>query len=420
MRDTLVTFARLRLSRRHHRQQRRAVLESALKATCRALHLRGIRSSFCRTSRGSWSDGTTNAAESPRTARRWCMPSRTPLCRSSDHRGSFGAGSATACAVAPPHEPHGCCGVAERPHLRDGRRARPPRCSRPSEGSLGREGQTLSPDEAALKSRSSKNTISEGSPYYSTARLWDDGVLDPAKTRDALALGLSAAFAPRLPKPGSASSACDEPEHAHAHDRAALALIQRVLVANRGEIAVRIFHALPPHGYRHGGGLLSAADADAPFVTAADAPFIRPASKRGATISTSRRSSTPPGTRADAVHPGWLSVGERVVRERVRRGRPDLHARLPRSSPDGIEDLGSSDGGAAGVPGAGRDSVRKPTKLPRPSRRSASPPCSKPRPAAAARACASCERPPRSSKRFARHGGKRSDRSGEARCMSSG
>ena len=34
----------------------------------------------------------------------------------------------------------------------------------------------------------------EGSPYYSTARLWDDGILDPADTRQALALGLSAAF----------------------------------------------------------------------------------------------------------------------------------------------------------------------------------------------------------------------------------
>jgi 3-methylcrotonyl-CoA carboxylase beta subunit/propionyl-CoA carboxylase len=33
----------------------------------------------------------------------------------------------------------------------------------------------------------------EGSPYYSTARLWDDGILDPVETRQALALGLSAA-----------------------------------------------------------------------------------------------------------------------------------------------------------------------------------------------------------------------------------
>ncbi|HEX3580889.1 MAG TPA: carboxyl transferase domain-containing protein, partial [Thermoanaerobaculia bacterium] len=35
---------------------------------------------------------------------------------------------------------------------------------------------------------------SEGSPYYSTARLWDDGVIDPAETRNYLALGLSIAY----------------------------------------------------------------------------------------------------------------------------------------------------------------------------------------------------------------------------------
>jgi acetyl-CoA carboxylase carboxyltransferase component len=31
----------------------------------------------------------------------------------------------------------------------------------------------------------------EGSPYYSTARLWDDGVIDPADTRQVLGLALS-------------------------------------------------------------------------------------------------------------------------------------------------------------------------------------------------------------------------------------
>jgi 3-methylcrotonyl-CoA carboxylase beta subunit/propionyl-CoA carboxylase len=34
----------------------------------------------------------------------------------------------------------------------------------------------------------------EGHPYYSTARLWDDGVLDPAETRTALALAISASY----------------------------------------------------------------------------------------------------------------------------------------------------------------------------------------------------------------------------------
>jgi 3-methylcrotonyl-CoA carboxylase beta subunit len=34
----------------------------------------------------------------------------------------------------------------------------------------------------------------EGSPYYATARLWDDGVIDPLDTRRVLALGISAAL----------------------------------------------------------------------------------------------------------------------------------------------------------------------------------------------------------------------------------
>jgi acetyl-CoA carboxylase carboxyltransferase component len=32
----------------------------------------------------------------------------------------------------------------------------------------------------------------EGSPYYATARLWDDGILDPAETRAVIGLALSA------------------------------------------------------------------------------------------------------------------------------------------------------------------------------------------------------------------------------------
>jgi 3-methylcrotonyl-CoA carboxylase beta subunit/propionyl-CoA carboxylase len=39
----------------------------------------------------------------------------------------------------------------------------------------------------------------EGSPYYSTARLWDDGVIDPIDTRTMLALGLSAAYNAPIP-----------------------------------------------------------------------------------------------------------------------------------------------------------------------------------------------------------------------------
>jgi 3-methylcrotonyl-CoA carboxylase beta subunit len=34
----------------------------------------------------------------------------------------------------------------------------------------------------------------EGSPYYSTARLWDDDIIDPAQTRDTLGLGIAASY----------------------------------------------------------------------------------------------------------------------------------------------------------------------------------------------------------------------------------
>ncbi len=36
----------------------------------------------------------------------------------------------------------------------------------------------------------------QGHPYYASARLWDDGVIDPADTRRVLALALSANAAP--------------------------------------------------------------------------------------------------------------------------------------------------------------------------------------------------------------------------------
>lgn len=39
----------------------------------------------------------------------------------------------------------------------------------------------------------------EGSPYFSTARLWDDGVIDPLETREALALGISMSLNAPIP-----------------------------------------------------------------------------------------------------------------------------------------------------------------------------------------------------------------------------
>jgi len=67
---------------------------------------------------------------------------------------------------------------------------------------LTREGRTLTgEEESSIRNPILEKYDHEGSPYYSTARLWDDGVLDPARTRDALALALSAAYNAPIPEP---------------------------------------------------------------------------------------------------------------------------------------------------------------------------------------------------------------------------
>ncbi|MCH9020729.1 MAG: methylcrotonoyl-CoA carboxylase [Proteobacteria bacterium] len=49
-------------------------------------------------------------------------------------------------------------------------------------------------DEAAFKAPILEQYETEGRPYYASARLWDDGIIDPAETRMVLGLGLSAAL----------------------------------------------------------------------------------------------------------------------------------------------------------------------------------------------------------------------------------
>ncbi|HEY3054759.1 MAG TPA: carboxyl transferase domain-containing protein [Thermoanaerobaculia bacterium] len=67
---------------------------------------------------------------------------------------------------------------------------------------LAREGKQLSAqEERAIADPVLEKYESEGSPYYSTARLWDDGVIDPAETRVYLGLGLSIACNTRIEPP---------------------------------------------------------------------------------------------------------------------------------------------------------------------------------------------------------------------------
>ena len=61
-------------------------------------------------------------------------------------------------------------------------------------------GDQLSPEEREqFKAPTVARYEAEGSPYFSTARLWDDGVIDPLDTRRVLSLGLEAAMNAPIP-----------------------------------------------------------------------------------------------------------------------------------------------------------------------------------------------------------------------------
>ena len=64
-----------------------------------------------------------------------------------------------------------------------------------------RQGQPMSAEEVeALRAPILAKYEEEGSPYYSTARLWDDGIIPPADTRTVLGLVLSAALNAEIPE----------------------------------------------------------------------------------------------------------------------------------------------------------------------------------------------------------------------------
>jgi len=60
------------------------------------------------------------------------------------------------------------------------------------DGIEGRGGSWSMEEEEAFKAPIRNQYEAQGHPYFATARLWDDGVIDPADTRRVLALGLSA------------------------------------------------------------------------------------------------------------------------------------------------------------------------------------------------------------------------------------
>ncbi|WP_267397199.1 MULTISPECIES: carboxyl transferase domain-containing protein [unclassified Sphingomonas] len=63
-----------------------------------------------------------------------------------------------------------------------------------------RDADSWTPDQAeAFKAPIRQTYEDEGNPYYATARLWDDGIIDPAQTRDVLGLALSTTLNAPIP-----------------------------------------------------------------------------------------------------------------------------------------------------------------------------------------------------------------------------
>jgi acetyl-CoA carboxylase carboxyltransferase component len=65
---------------------------------------------------------------------------------------------------------------------------------------LAAQGKKMTDEEIAkMREPILKKYEHEDSPYFSTARLWDDGILDPLETREALALGISMSLNAPIP-----------------------------------------------------------------------------------------------------------------------------------------------------------------------------------------------------------------------------
>jgi 3-methylcrotonyl-CoA carboxylase beta subunit len=114
--------------------------------------------------------------------------------------GSFGAGN------------YGMCGRAYSPRflwmwpnarisVMGGEQAASVLATVKRDGIEGKGGSWSAEEEEAFKAPIRQQYEDQGHPYYATARIWDDGIIDPADTRRVLALGLAAARNAPIPEP---------------------------------------------------------------------------------------------------------------------------------------------------------------------------------------------------------------------------
>jgi acetyl-CoA carboxylase carboxyltransferase component len=69
------------------------------------------------------------------------------------------------------------------------------------EEQLKAQGETMNPEEREkLRAEILRKYDEEGSPYFSTSRLWDDGIIDPVDTRKYIAMGIAASLNCKFPE----------------------------------------------------------------------------------------------------------------------------------------------------------------------------------------------------------------------------
>src|SRR5690606_37910675 len=107
--------------------------------------------------------------------------------------GSFGAGNYAMCGRA-----YGARFLWMWPHARirvmRGEQAASVLATVRRDGIEARGGQWSADEEDAFKAPIREQYERQGSPWYATAGLWDDGIIDPADTRRVLGLGISASL----------------------------------------------------------------------------------------------------------------------------------------------------------------------------------------------------------------------------------
>ena len=167
--------------------------------------------------------------------------------------GSFGAGN------------YGMCGRAYSPNflwmwpnarigVMGGEQAASVLATVKRDGIEAKGGQWPAAEEDAFKAPIREQFEQQGHPYYASARLWDDGVIDPADTRRVLARRCRPASTPPRSRRASACSACN-PCHDRARSHEARCHVHQSPDRQSRRNRLPRHRHLPPPRHRHRGGI---------------------------------------------------------------------------------------------------------------------------------------------------------------------